>query len=482
MRILITVYLLCSGIAEAARFTSKYPCSDGAKNCISSGIRIVDGETVYRDCWEYSYSKSCNYPSLNNCEQYSHCYAVAIVNCLLHDSIGNCVNQKKEFSCKRWVPDQIESQKVRVGFEEKDGIEGLVCKGIPCIDGNCVDKSYQTNGEMMDSISKLYIASSMKDGKDLNFKLFEGFAQHCSKKATSYTNCCSTSKGWGSNLGANCNKNEQDLIDKRRKNLCVYVGKENKQMMGVSTVVKHHYCCFGNMLNKVIQVEGRKQLKKTFGEGGRADCQGLTLKELEQLNFDEMDFSEFIEDFKLKFFGKYKTPNVGDMTMRIKGSIPNIRKYDNNPNNKENNKTGWSSGLVDDSWEAEEERRIEEERKRAEAIRREQEKQLLLQKQKEQRIAPLKQRQKELMGKKSRLLNDKVVAEQKHARVVVIYKEAFARSYKNGGWVESLYVDYTRKQNEMNAAANVLGSIDNELRAIEQELRKIEQDLKKGNY
>ena len=362
--------LLILNASAATRFTSNYPCQENGRTCVSSGVRTVDGFQVHKDCWEYSYSKTCNYPSKNNCSEYSHCYGVAILECLLRDSYGHCVNQKKEFSCKRWVPDILETKKVRVGLEDKKGTEGLVCRGIPCIDGNCVDKSYETNGEMMDSISKLYMTSQMKDGGDPNFKLFEGFGSHCSKKASSYTNCCGVGKGWGKNLGAGCTKDEQDLIDKRQKNLCVYVGKVNKQKMGVTTVVKHHFCCFGNMLNKVIQVEGRKQLmpnvpvKEQFGTGGNPDCRGLTLAELERLDFDKMDFGEFIDEFKVKFFGKYKKPNIGDMTARIQDSIPNIKKYDESQNNRENNKSGWSGKLDDDSFEADEERIAEEERKR----------------------------------------------------------------------------------------------------------------------
>jgi len=356
---------LASSIVSRAQFISEYPCSNGIKSCVSSGVRMIDGFSVHEDCWDYSYLKTCNYPSKNDCSNYGHCYAINIVDCLLRDSLGNCVNQREEFSCKRWIPSEVEDQKVRMGFTEKTGGEGIVCKGIPCIDGNCVDKSYETNGEMMDSISKLYMVSQIKDAKDMNMRIFTGYASHCSKKATSYTNCCSTGLGgWGTNIGAHCSANEKELIESRRKNLCIYVGKENKGVM--KTVVKHHYCCFGNLLQKVIQIEGRKQLHakglmsitdRNFGSGGNTNCRGLTLAELQNLDFDKMDLTEFIEDFKAKFVGRYRAPNIGDMEARIRGtSSTNIRHGDDNPQNKENNKSGWSNTLRDDSFEAEEER------------------------------------------------------------------------------------------------------------------------------
>jgi conjugal transfer mating pair stabilization protein TraN len=239
------------------------------------------------------------------------------------------------------MPAVIESTKVRTGFKEQDGPEGLICKDIPCIDGNCVDKSFVTNGEMMDGISKLYAVSRMKAGNGVNIKLFEGYSSHCSKKATGYSNCCSVSQsGWGKNFGAGCSRDEKLLIEKRKQNLCVYVGKEGKQKLGITPVVKHYYCCFGQMLDKVIQVQGRKQLGLSFGSGGSPNCRGLTLDEIERI-----DFMEFIEDFKLKFFGKYKGPNAGDMGMRIKHNLPSIRQYDRNENNANNNQSGWSNRL-----------------------------------------------------------------------------------------------------------------------------------------
>lgn len=350
-------YSLASG-----KFTSEYSCSDTSKECvIKGGTKMVDGFPIYKDCWGYSYNKTCNYPSKDNCKLYEHCYLVDNKRCLLKDSLGNCVNMEKEFSCKRWEPENKENQIVRMDFEAKDGQEGLVCKGIPCIDGNCVDKSYMTNGEMMDSLSKLYATSNMKPDGEMNFKLFEGFGSHCSKKVAEYSNCCQIKpKGWGKELGMKCGKDEQDLAERRLKNLCVYVGQTKTKKIGVTTVTKEHFCCFGNMLEKVVQVEGRKQLGINFGKEGKPDCRGLTLEEIQKLDFSKMDFTDFINELLVKFTGSYKAPNQKEIASRIESSMGNIRKYDNNPKNQANNMTGWSGAVKDDSWETQEEKRLEE--------------------------------------------------------------------------------------------------------------------------
>jgi conjugal transfer mating pair stabilization protein TraN len=174
----------------------------------------------------------------------------------------------------------------------------------------------------------------------MNFQLFEGFDQHCTKKPAGYMSCCKV-KGWGSHLGASCNADEVKLQNLRERNLCVYVGKSTSGISPVHTN-KHHFCCFGNMLNKVIQVEGRKQLAMDFGQGGFPNCRGLTLEEIMRLDFERIDFSEFILEVKKKM----KVPNVGDVQMRAKSSVGAIPDKSERPTD-ENVHTVKRAGMSD---------------------------------------------------------------------------------------------------------------------------------------
>jgi len=407
--LLLILTLAITAHGSGSRFSSGYSCSDGSKSCQSTGIRTVEGFQVHKSCWEYSYPKTCNYPSKNNCSSYAHCYLVAFRECLLTDSLGNCVNQLKEYSCKRWELGFVNKEKVRYGKEEKEGVEQLVCKGIPCIDGHCVDKSYNSNNEMMDSVSRLYAISEMKGVTDLNFKLFAGYAAHCSKKPTDYSNCCKLNGGannWGHNLGARCSKDEQTLIEQRKKNLCVYVGKSTSG--SVLKINKHHWCCFGNILNKVLQVEGRKQLGMSFGSGGNTDCRGLTLEELLRLDFDKMDFTEF----EAEILKKMKLPKDNDLQERIRGSMPNVQKPKDELTASENMRDGINQTMVDDSWEAMEEKRLESERlarleaERLAKLEKERLEQLEAQRLEQERLAVIERERKRLAEeelKKSRL-------------------------------------------------------------------------------
>lgn len=231
---------------------------------------------------------------------------------------------------------------MRIGLKAKDGVPQLICKGdIPCLDGNCVDKSFDINGEMMDSVSKLYAISQAKSNGIVGAKFFEGSHLHCTKKATEYSNCCrmesgGSGGGWGHNLGAHCSENERQLIEHRKRKKCVYVGKAGKGGIS-STPVKHHYCCWNNLLNKVLQVEGRKQLGLNFGSGGNPNCRGLTIDELLRLDFTKMDFSEFIAEIAKQM----KIPGIGDIDSRVRGSMPSMKQFDESrPENQQNKKAG----------------------------------------------------------------------------------------------------------------------------------------------
>ena len=334
--IIFTCWLIllfsCIKVAIAGqRFTSSHPCSDTGKVCVSGGgTRKIDGFDVYRDCWEWKYTKTCNYPTKNNCNEFAGCYLLGQRDCTLFDSLGNCVNIRKEFSCKRYVPEIIKSETVRYGAKERAGENTLVCEAIPCIDGNCIDKSYEMDSDIVSSIALLKALSQGKNTPN-GFRIFEGRDMHCSRKAADYQNCCRISQGgWGKDLGARCSKDEEILAEKRGKNLCIYVGKETEKTMGVVTLTKHYYCCFSNMLEKIIQVEARKQpaLRSNFlgndgfGSGGNPDCRGLTIEELSLVNFSQIDFSALAAEI----FGKAVMPNVNDVEIRVKNSFDRLSK------------------------------------------------------------------------------------------------------------------------------------------------------------
>ena len=55
-----------------------------------------------------------------------------------------------------------------------------------------------------------------------------------------------------------------------------------------------------SLLDKTIRIEGRKQLEANGDSFAKNDDSALSIEEMKRIDFSKMDFSEFIEDFKIK--------------------------------------------------------------------------------------------------------------------------------------------------------------------------------------
>lgn len=84
----------------------------------------------------------------------------------------------------------------------------------------------------------------------------------------------------------------------KEKLLTVYVGTYcSKKVLGVCLQKKKAYCQFESKLAQIVQAQGRNaQLGISFGSGKNPDCRGITVDELQSLQFDRMDFSNFYSD------------------------------------------------------------------------------------------------------------------------------------------------------------------------------------------
>ncbi len=305
-------------ISLGAHFKSDYPCSNMVRRCIDKNEHIIEGEKLKRECWVWEYSKICDYPSKNDCNKYKNCYFFKENGCLIRDSLGNCVNLQKEFSCKKWQEDRVLSHLNYSDVVHNEG-ENVVCLGVPCIDGNCIDKSYDVEDDLVSSVSQLQALSHGKSN-GYNFKIFEGKALHCSKKALSYIDCCKISHktiGWGKNIGAHCSQDEIYLMQQRAKDLCVYVGKKSHKALGATIIKKHYFCCFNNLLEKVIQLQARAQLNLNFGNTDNANCRGFTLEELDRISWQQIDYSGVAAEI----YKRITAPHAQDIKDRIRNSV-----------------------------------------------------------------------------------------------------------------------------------------------------------------
>jgi hypothetical protein len=96
-----------------------------------------------------------------------------------------------------------------------------------------------------------------------------------------------------------CDQSSTQAAIKRNLRLCAEVGDYCAQkVLFVCLKEATGYCCFGNLLARIIQVQGRAQLGLGWGSPKHPDCRGLTVEELQRIDWKAIDWSEYLEDLQ----------------------------------------------------------------------------------------------------------------------------------------------------------------------------------------
>ncbi|SPW34553.1 conjugal transfer mating pair stabilization protein TraN [Edwardsiella tarda] len=158
----------------------------------------------------------------------------------------------------------------------------------------------------------------------IDVRAFTGQPKFCKKFAVGFSNCC-TDSGWGQDLGlAHCSSEEKALAKAKTKKLTVSVGEFcSKKVLGVCVEKKRSYCQFDSILAKIVQQQGREwQLGVGFGDASGPDCRGITVEELQRINFDRLDFADFSEDL----MKNQSMPNHDALLNRVRDQIADKMK------------------------------------------------------------------------------------------------------------------------------------------------------------
>ncbi|HDR2357192.1 TPA: conjugal transfer protein TraN, partial [Enterobacter roggenkampii] len=94
---------------------------------------------------------------------------------------------------------------------------------------------------------------------------------------------------------------EEKALGKAKQNkLTVSIGEFcSKKVLGVCLEKKRSYCQFDSKLAQIVQQQGRNgQLRIGFGKASKPDCRGITQDELQKINFEALDFSNFYDDLQ----------------------------------------------------------------------------------------------------------------------------------------------------------------------------------------
>lgn len=159
--------------------------------------------------------------------------------------------------------------------------------------------------------------------------IFNGKGSECrpSGAGTSFFNCCSNSSGSVVDFLKYCATNERDTNTARDASACHYVGDYCKTSWPfVGCVQKSQvYCCFNSKLGRMIQEQGRGQLKKfspdgQWGTANSPNCVGFAPEELQMLDFSQMDLSEYFANISTKSQSQINT----DLGNKINGFYQNL--------------------------------------------------------------------------------------------------------------------------------------------------------------
>lgn len=277
--------------SESCPFSKSEGAMTGSTCVEPGGTRtvVVEGKnySIYQACWKWQDTYLTQTGTEGTCGEYMRDKACTVTRSQCADTVdGFCVIQQVTYSCER----------------KKTG-NGQICGGeFFCTDGSCAQGQTGISNMFGQAVSALAaVAAAGKDVAALNgnnVRAFTGQAKSCKKMAAGFNNCCKDS-GWGQDVGlSSCSSDEKALGKAKEKKLTVYVGEYcSKKVLGVCLEKKRGYCQFDSKLARIVQEQGRRdQLGVGFGSGKSPDCRGITVDELQRLDFGVMNFSDFYSD------------------------------------------------------------------------------------------------------------------------------------------------------------------------------------------
>ena len=180
------------------------------------------------------------------------------------------------------------------GADLDDAKNGGTCGSVRyCVGAGCETVRPQSNTGFVEATTRLNMALELGgeefDRGDMSF--FTGQRRACHIKYFGLANCCRNS---GLLVGmADCSASERELAKERNAGNTHYLGKycSRRTFFGVCVRRSRAWCVFGSKLGRILQQQARAQLGIGWGS-----CRGLTVAEIEGIDFARLDLSEFTQD------------------------------------------------------------------------------------------------------------------------------------------------------------------------------------------
>lgn len=268
--------------------------------------RTIQGESITRNHFEEHYQYACFKSSTKSCVglREKGCYQT---NSVCKEKVGNtCVLWEQTFRCPA-------SKRSIKSFHSSN-------KENPfCLSGDRTDTTYKPNQDLFEVLSQMSVLKEAQNDLRNFSTIFKGTDRRCTRNCLDFRDCCGSGKGWGVSLKlSSCDAEEKELRELRDINRCVMVGTYCAEKLGGQCIRKKTtFCCYDSKLAKIIQEQGRAQLRLGFGSPQQPQCQGLTPEQLSKMDFSKINFSNLFQDIA----ASTKLPNVQKITQGIQQSM-----------------------------------------------------------------------------------------------------------------------------------------------------------------
>ncbi|MCY3703631.1 MAG: conjugal transfer protein TraN [Rhodospirillales bacterium] len=175
----------------------------------------------------------------------------------------------------------------------QDAQSGGACGSVRfCVGGDCETVTPQASDGFVDAAAKLNMLMELggEEFDRASLRFFNGQRRACRIQWGGLADCCRNS-GLLVGLG-NCSRAERELARERHDGHTHYLGEFcTRRILGVCIRRERAWCVFGSKLGRIFQQQGRTQLGIGWGS-----CRGLTVAELEGIDFDALNLGEFTAD------------------------------------------------------------------------------------------------------------------------------------------------------------------------------------------
>lgn len=295
--------------------TAGQTCEITSETCVDPDptTRVINGVAVTRACWNWERTYSCHrFSEANDCSDLENNRQCTYVRdeCLDDPQDGPCKVSQKVYQCP--TPGGTSAA-------DKQYICG---NDVYCINGDCEPIVREASTEFKDALVGLHaLDQAGKEFNEADLRVFTGTRESCHKPVFGLVNCCAGKVSGAVPVAAGaaalaggpaaiaalatpflvlfaCGQDEMKLDIKDRMGLCHNLGSYcSSSFLGICSTRRTAYCCFESKLSRVLQEQGRVQLRKPWGSPKKEQCQGFTIDEFASLDLSVMDFTEVYADF-----------------------------------------------------------------------------------------------------------------------------------------------------------------------------------------